>query len=220
MTDTKKLIKDFKAKYEELAAEIKAAQDKIKADSQQLINQIFEDYFSKYGDIVYAIHWTQGTPSFNDGEACEFSVHDMYLSFTEEGYEDGEGDSYEYEREDDYRNQLKLWDEYDANPEQTYTAYVKQFNDTYSGWRHSTAPKSFNEWTPTSDTREEIIEKLEHIIANKDKVFPAMEEFKGIEKVISTIDDQYLEMVYGDNSKITYFGPDGRLEVDDWDCGY
>lgn len=87
-----KLISEFAAKYKDLTATIKAAQEKIKSDSQTLIGAIFNEFFAKHGEHVFAVHWTQGTPGFNDGDECLFSVHDIWLSITEESFEDGEGD--------------------------------------------------------------------------------------------------------------------------------
>lgn len=51
---------------------------------------------------VYAVRWNQYTPSFNDGDPCEFTVHDIYFRLTpledesdERGdYEDGFIDSW------------------------------------------------------------------------------------------------------------------------------
>lgn len=41
-------------------------------------------------DAVEAIRWTQYTPYFNDGEACEFSVHEPYIRFVDGDEEAGE----------------------------------------------------------------------------------------------------------------------------------
>lgn len=36
------------------------------------------------GDVIKRVNWTQYTPYFNDGDACEFNVHDVYFTLTEE----------------------------------------------------------------------------------------------------------------------------------------
>jgi hypothetical protein len=37
---------------------------------------------------IKQVYWTQFTPYFNDGEPCEFAVHDMFFSKGEELFED------------------------------------------------------------------------------------------------------------------------------------
>lgn len=44
--------------------------------TELLIKVLKEEIFDKYQ--VENVFWTQYTPYFNDGEACEFTVHDMY----------------------------------------------------------------------------------------------------------------------------------------------
>lgn len=53
---------------------------------------VFFDKLSKMGVVKF--HWKQYSPYFNDGEACEFSVHDEPLDIE---FEDGSefGDSYD-----------------------------------------------------------------------------------------------------------------------------
>jgi hypothetical protein len=212
------MISAFEEKYKKLSEEIKIAQDKIRAESQELINSIFKDYFAKYGELVYAIHWVQGTPGFNDGDPCYFSVHDMYLSFTEEGYDDGEGDAHEFDRTDLLLRELKNWEEFEANPQAVYEAAKAQYERSYS---YSRTPfKSFSVFSPSYISKEEILERLQWIEENREKFADAIRDFEVIEKALRHIDDDYMEMIYGDNMKITYFGPDGRLETDEYDLGY
>ena len=66
----------------------------------------------------------------------------------------------------------------------------------------------------------EILEKLQFLEENRDKYAGAIEDFKIIEKALGNIEDRFMEMIYGDNKKITYFGPDGTLDVDEYDLGY
>lgn len=64
---------------------LKQAQDEFKKALPTLFNPIFE-----VSDQIKAIGWTQGTPSFNDGEPCEFGVYDLHF-YDENGTD---GDSY------------------------------------------------------------------------------------------------------------------------------
>ncbi len=48
---------------------------KVKANGKELINETLKDFFVKHPEVEY-LCWTQYAPYFNDGEACEFSVHE------------------------------------------------------------------------------------------------------------------------------------------------
>lgn len=216
--NTKDLISDFQTKYKKLAEEITAAQAKIRTESQALVNDIFKEYFEKYGEVVYAIHWTQGTPGFNDGDPCYFSVHEKFLSFTEEGYDSGEGDMHDFDLESEYEQVLTEWDAYDIDPTGAYELAKATYERNYPYARNSFT--AFSSWTPSSISREEAMEKLQWVEDNREKFQAAIEDFNIIDKALDHIDSDYMEMIYGDNKKVTYFGPDGRLETDEYDMGY
>lgn len=55
--------------------EINALQKRMVEDFNALIKASMDAFFEKY-PRVRAIAWTQYTPYFNDGDACEFSVHE------------------------------------------------------------------------------------------------------------------------------------------------
>jgi len=64
---------------------LKAANEKIASARKDLAavaaNELkagFAEVLAKYPDIL-EIRWTQYTPSFNDGDPCEFGVHDYYV---------------------------------------------------------------------------------------------------------------------------------------------
>lgn len=48
---------------------------------QQELNGSFKSFFDE-NPTVKTVHWTQYSPHFNDGEPCEFSVHDAYFTST------------------------------------------------------------------------------------------------------------------------------------------
>jgi len=79
---------------------------------------------------VHAVRWTQYTPSWNDGEPCEFSVHEIMVRFTpledesdergdyEDGFIDSWSMSYAWER-----------DEISELTDETYEALKKALKD-------------------------------------------------------------------------------------------
>lgn len=44
--------------------------------------------FMKEHPVIKAIGWVQYTPYFNDGDTCEFSVGEIYVSFTDDYSDD------------------------------------------------------------------------------------------------------------------------------------
>lgn len=70
--------------------------------------QLFKSIFEKY-PMVSSISWRQGTPSFNDGEPCTFSVHEPSVVFS--FLEPGETEPTECECE---TYELDGWLSYDA----------------------------------------------------------------------------------------------------------
>lgn len=74
-----------------LSASITESRAKAQKEAKDGFAAAFRDFFKRFPEVI-AIRWTQGTPSFNDGNPCTFSRHEMYFSldpkvrpFVEEG---------------------------------------------------------------------------------------------------------------------------------------
>lgn len=74
----------------------------IKAEGSDAIKGRFKEIFDEF-PAIKKIGWTQYTPYFNDGDACEFSVHE--INFKAEGVLSG----YEDSDPDEDENYLELW---------------------------------------------------------------------------------------------------------------
>jgi hypothetical protein len=85
--------------YDALVAGMEAAKAKVKEAGAAAVGALFKQFFAEYPSVT-AIGWTQYTPHFNDGEPCEFSVHDFYAT-TKEGV-DFEAVSSLYDDEDEH----------------------------------------------------------------------------------------------------------------------
>lgn len=74
-----------------------AVRDEMKRVGRVALQEAFDDFFAKVPEAE-AIVWVQYTPYFNDGDTCEFSVHDMQLKLSAKareemlGIEDAEAD--------------------------------------------------------------------------------------------------------------------------------
>lgn len=94
------MTQNFDTIIDETAAIVEEYNVQKKALSERMAGQIqsiFDAFFDKY-PMVKTIHWTQYTPYFNDGDPCEFGVHEFRYTETpvdkvdEREYTWGEGD--------------------------------------------------------------------------------------------------------------------------------
>lgn len=74
MTDITELLEKIETKKVEYQEFIKQQQVEMLAAAEGLFTAVFDNF-----DFVEAIVWTQYTPGFNDGDPCEFGVHDFYV---------------------------------------------------------------------------------------------------------------------------------------------
>lgn len=86
--------------FNEVTAEIQAAKQAYQDTLTRIkesggIKDMFKAFFENNPEIK-AVGWTQGTPSFNDGDPCVFSVYEVQYSKEEVDPEDGV-----HENEDD-----------------------------------------------------------------------------------------------------------------------
>jgi hypothetical protein len=66
----------------------------LRKRGEEVIPLLFSKFFETHGDVVEAVAWTQYTPHFNDGEPCEFSVHEPRIRIKIPGFhEDAEFDA-------------------------------------------------------------------------------------------------------------------------------
>lgn len=63
--------------YDALVAEIETAKQRVRDAARAAAGALFKAFFAAHPTIT-AVRWTQYTPYFNDGEPCEFSVHNPY----------------------------------------------------------------------------------------------------------------------------------------------
>lgn len=87
-------MSELKDKLEGMAndmnAKIKALNEEIRLMASEVLTDAVAQLFDKH-PIVEKIFWTQYTPYFNDGDACEFSRHDIFFTLV------GDEDACDYE---------------------------------------------------------------------------------------------------------------------------
>ena len=113
--------------YNELTTAIRSLREQAKEAAKTILKQGLASYFEKHGSLIRCIVWTQYTPYFNDGESCEFSVHEPVAIMwpvveTAEDDEDdySEDSKYAYYANDfdiqEITKRIKLMTNYEADP--------------------------------------------------------------------------------------------------------
>lgn len=91
------------AEYDALTKQMDDARAKIADMGKAAVGALFKKFFADNPKAT-AIGWTQYTPYFNDGEPCEFGLHEFYYT-TKEGVNFEEVSSfYDDEEEHGFKN--------------------------------------------------------------------------------------------------------------------
>lgn len=82
--------------FESLMDKKKDLESQIRDEGKNIFYAEAKHIFEKHGDIVDTFGWTQYTPYFNDGDPCEFTVHELFIwSKNDRESEDFEENYYE-----------------------------------------------------------------------------------------------------------------------------
>lgn len=63
--------------YDELLEHVEKAKQEVEAKAKSAVGALFKAFFAAHPNVG-ALKWTQYTPHFNDGEACEFRVNNDF----------------------------------------------------------------------------------------------------------------------------------------------
>lgn len=74
-------------KVKKLIENMDAARTKFQKEGKDALKDAFKEFFDAVPEAK-CIGWTQSTPSFNDGDPCRFSVHELNLFLTKKALED------------------------------------------------------------------------------------------------------------------------------------
>lgn len=97
-------MSDLQTAFDKLIEEQNELTKRFQETAQSLFKETTKEFFAKNPGVT-AVVWTQYTPYFNDGEACEFSVHEPYFTnATAEQFED-----------------ISNWGEYDGDDETVWS---------------------------------------------------------------------------------------------------
>lgn len=205
--------------FDELNEQIRQAKQQMREKSEGLIEGMVKLFLDECPEVT-GVHWTQYTPYFNDGEACEFRVNEICFHILED--EDDEIESYEsttlYTQEDLDRakNDLKVAEEFTKDPDawrQNYLKeYRKKFGRDYGYGAHNVRPYPYD-----VARAEERINKIEESIAKypADVADRIHTNFAKVTGALSKIPDDIMQSIYGDHVMVI-INRDGTT-VDEFD---
>lgn len=85
-----------------LGDEVAAMKEKMRETAQGVLADGTRAIFDEYGDIIASFGWLQYTPFFNDGDPCEFGMHELAIIAKEDLLAAAEEDGIDLETADDY----------------------------------------------------------------------------------------------------------------------
>lgn len=204
--------------FDETTAKINELNQLLKEKSKVLMKEMFASFFKKYETTVECIFWTQYTPYFNDGEACEFGVNDSHIIMKDRDEDEDEDFYYEGSRlyDQDYLNELLeslektlAWERNPIAEAKKYQAdYIKRYNrDPFSNKDYYNRGKSeydlMKEWKPSYyGNSSEIQTKIEIVEEFLQKYPTIKEDFKKIQTMISSIAEDLMKAMFGDHVRV------------------
>ena len=211
-----KLLNKLKKEHSTLQEQINALNKQMQETSKELMKEAFREFFEKYQSVVDNVYWTQYTPHFNDGEACEFGVNDVFILLKDDEEAcDYEGSSISDKK--DIANLKETIAEIEAWEKDPMTAarkhqsnYIKKYNRdpfaqdrySYGNNRGKSSDELMREWKPHYGTKENYLEQLafaENLVSK----FPDLKKDLGdVKAMISNIDENLMRAMFGDHAKV------------------
>ena len=211
----KKLLSTLKAEHANLQKQIFSLQEQMREKSKELMKAAFASFFEKYSDVVENIFWSQYTPYFNDGESCEFSVYDVFITLKsnaedEDFDDDSEGssiyDNYDLERLKKKIAEIEAWKKDPRGEAIKYREdYIKKYyRDPFDSYydRNKTEEQKIAEWKPFYGSEEDHFKELEDAIYFIETYPDLKSDFEDIKNMISDIDKNLMKAMFDDHVKV------------------
>jgi hypothetical protein len=224
---TNDILNQCKSEYKNLQDQINDLQNQMQAKAKVLMHEAFKDFFTKYSDIVENIFWTQYTPFFADGEACEFSVNDVHILLkNDEDACDYEGsDLYDKDSINTLKEHITKWEAWEKDPmgeaQKHKEAYIKRYNQnpfdpkrSYNRYETKTEEDLMCEWKPHYVSKIDCQEQLRTAEMIVSKYPNLQKDFNEIKSMIGGLDEDLMRAMFGDHVKVVV-ATDG-IEVEEY----
>ena len=217
-------LTQMKEEFKTLQERIEALNVEMQEKSKVLMKEALRDFFEQYDGVVHNLFWKQYTPYFNDGESCEFGVHDVFITLTSDiDDEDLEEGSEVYGPDDiiGLKKKVAILESFNKDPIaaalEHQTNYIQKYKrDPFEADRRSgkTPKQKMTEWTPdyySLEQRQKQLADAEHLVAN----YPTLRaDYRDIATLISGINEDVMEAMFGDHVQV-FCTKDG-IEVDEY----
>jgi hypothetical protein len=201
---------DFKAleeNFKQLNAQMEAARKEMQEKSTGFVELACKQFFDACPEVE-AVTWTQYTPYFNDGETCEFSVHEKYFILVGDKDPDDYEGSVIYNEKDLAKAEKDLAEAvaYTNDPIAWAEKYKREFRARYgreySSGYYSSQPKPYP--SDPAEAQERIDEIKEFLAKHPDGTMERIETaFKTLSRALNLIDEDIMQAIYGDHVRVT-----------------
>ena len=223
-----KLLNTLKMEHKTLQEQINELNAQMREKSKDLMKEAFRDFLGKYDEVVENIYWTQYTPHFNDGEACEFGVNDVFilLKDDEEACEYEGSSLYDQDSINTIKEQIAKWESWEKDPmgeaQKHKEFYTKRYNQnpfdpkrSYSRYETKTEEDLMREWKPHYVSKESCKEQLQtaEMIVSK---YPNLQaDFKEIKIMVGGLEENLMRAMFGDHAKVVV--STNGIEIEEYD---
>lgn len=207
----------LKKNFEELNEQMEAARKEMQAKSVGFVEAACKQFFDTCPEVE-SVFWTQYTPYFNDGDACEFGVHDKcYILVGDEDVDDYEGSIvYNENALKRAENNLEEAIKFTADP----AAWRQKYCDDYKrkwGRPYGVGISHLRPYPHDPAAAQDEIDKIKQFFEkySLETVNRIEENFKILSQALGMIDEDIMKAIYGDHVKVTISRT--GTEIDEYD---
>jgi hypothetical protein len=205
--------------FDELNEQIRQATQQMREKSEGLVEGMVKIFLDECPEVT-GVHWTQYTPYFNDGEACEFNVNEICFHILED--EDDEIEAWESTtlygtgHLAKAKKSLKVAEEYAADPEAWRKNYLDQYykdygrNYPYNSMRLKPYPSDPADAQRDIEKIERSLEKYPAEVADRIE-----KSFAKVVSALHKVPEDIMQSVYGDHVMVV-INRDGTT-IDEYD---
>jgi hypothetical protein len=214
-------MRDFKTEVKKMNDAINAVRDEYKEKAKGMLSEVVKEFFDETPEVSH-IFWTQYIPSFNDGEACNFTRGDVFFILAQD-LEVDEDDAYmtvdelmnnegstifTKEDRDGYAEDVASYAEYLADKTafllKKKAAYIEHFGK--SNWGE--AKTGLESYLPyeckNPGWSAERLMKANKFLAQFDETRGeiVIANIGNIKTFLTKLDEDVLESLYGENARV------------------
>lgn len=169
-----KTINEFNEQVLNIKNQLQTVYDSFKEDGKEIISKFFQE-FLKNNPEIYGVCWTQYTPYFCDGDACEFGVNEFVCY----DYADYKNNEFQYPYEDtqfvpsppdkwktieDYNQELEKVSHIEESRRYQLKENIKSFKSHFRNIDHNLLKTVFGDhvWIGFNLTDGLIVEDFQH----------------------------------------------------------